>query len=70
MTAACPDCDRPLAEVEPGVGACHNCNEKYQLSQCEYCGDRVTEAEARAENAPGATLWFCRDCATTRRRTA
>jgi len=63
----CPDCGRRLATERPGVGVCNNCSKRYELGQCEGCGDRVIEQEARAEHPPGATLWFCRDCATTRR---
>ena len=66
----CPDCERPMAQQRPGVYECYQCNERHEVGQCEHCGDRYAEAEMRAESAPGATLWFCPDCAVGRRRWA
>jgi hypothetical protein len=63
----CPDCGRGLAHVENGIGACHECNARYQVGQCEGCDDPVTEEAATAESVPGATLWWCPDCAMTNR---
>jgi hypothetical protein len=69
MTAECPDCGRAFAITDAGatVGKCFNCNEEYELGQCEGCGDRYAAVEMTTENAPGATLWWCPDCATTNR---
>lgn len=65
MTADCPDCGRALV-TNNGTGDCYNCTTTYELAQCEGCGDRHVGEEMTTENAPGATLWWCPDCATTR----
>jgi primosomal protein N' len=65
----CPDCDRPLDTTRGARGEtfCYNCNQPYQLGQCDGCGDRVIEQEATTESVPGATLWWCPDCRVTNR---
>jgi protein-arginine kinase activator protein McsA len=63
----CPDCGRTAAPGERrGERACHNCNQRFEIAQCEDCGDHYATEDMTVENAPGATLWFCPNCATTR----
>ena len=64
----CPDCDRALDTTRGSRGEafCYACNQPYEVGQCEECGDRYAEPDMTVENMPGATLWFCPDCATTR----
>jgi len=64
----CPECDRRLAPADRGSAVCHNCSTRYDLGQCEQCGDRLTEPEATVTDEPGATLWFCPDCSDERGR--
>jgi len=66
MTVACPDCGRQLAPDDRGTAACYNCNEQFELGQCEGCGDVRLTADLTAETVPGATLSWCSDCRTTR----
>jgi hypothetical protein len=62
----CPDCARPLAHGDRrGEGVCHECSTRFDVGQCEGCGDRVTDQQATVENVPGATLWWCPDCLAT-----
>ena len=62
----CPACGRTLV-VANGVGECYNCTSRFEVGQCEGCGDRHVSENLTHEFVPGATLAWCPDCATTNR---
>lgn len=68
MTPDCPDCGDPfdITNVGQSRAKCFDCNTEYEIGQCVGCGDRYAAEDMTVENVPGATLWFCPDCRTSR----